>query len=117
MWESVIQQAIVLAFAIVTPVLMLGLHKIMSKVTEKMSIDNAEKYTMQVNSLVTQAIAGVEQVAKTALSKNQTVKKGTEKLDQAIAWINGELARLGMEQIDPDKLALRIEAVLAGWSK
>ena len=109
--DTIAQNLITLLFSILTPIILVYVHKIVIALVNKWKLGNAESYEAQVDNLVKLAIDAVEKKA-ISLAKDEIKMAGPEKLGAAVDWVLNELAHKQMAQPPKEQLAMRVEAAL-----
>ena len=106
------QNFIVLVFSVLTPIVMMYVHKLMTEINKRWKLENSAEYEAQISDLVITAIKGIEQKTENIVDDALKTQKGKEKLQEAITWVNNELAHRNLPQLPPEQLAMKIEAKL-----
>jgi hypothetical protein len=112
MMQFLAQNIIVLIFSVITPPIMMYTHKLMMALANRWKLENAAEYDSQVSALVETAIKGIEQKAIAVTSDLLKSESGKKKLEEAIAWVNNELAQRNLPPVPPAQLAMKVEAKL-----
>lgn len=112
MIDFVVENAVILIFSVITPIIMMYTHKLMTALAHRWNLQNAAEYEAQVAQLVETAIKGLEQKAITLAKDNLKTPEGKAKLDEAISWVNGELEARKLRPVTPTQLAMKVEAKL-----
>lgn len=112
MGKLILENLIPLVFAVITPVILLLVHRLVAKLAAKWHIENIEKYDAKLDELV---IKGIKAVEKVSLSKVKAGKEKTpseQKLQEVIDWVNVKLKEQGLPEKAGKELAVLIESKL-----
>lgn len=112
MWQVVAENMIPVIFMIITPVITLFVSMLLRKLAKKWHMEDALKYDEKVDELVLKGIKAVEQKSLAAVKKGGEMTPGEKKLDEALKFVNAQLAAMKLPEKAADELKMLIEAKL-----
>jgi len=117
MWQTVLENLIPLVFTIVTPAILLLVNKALQVMSEKWHLESVLKYEDKVDELILKGIKAVEQKSIAALRKDDDKTAGQAKLDEAMRFVNAQLAHMELPGKASSELSMLIESKLFDGAK
>ena len=114
MGKIILENLIPLVFAVITPILLLFVHKLVSVLAKKWHLEELEKYNAQLDELIIKGIKAIEQKSLTAVKLGRDKTSSEKKLEECIKWVNEKLVAEGLPGKAGSELAMLIEAKLFG---
>ena len=109
--KIILENLLPLVVAILTPIIMVLVRKIINKMEEKWNFQMDQDKKQRVEELVAMAIGFAEEKARAAL-KVGGMTEGQKKLDNAMKFLTGEIKRFGLDAMAAEQLTELIEAKL-----
>ncbi len=109
--KIVLENMLPLVVAIITPVIMIFVRKLINKMEEKWNFQIDQDKKQRIEELIGMAIGYAEEKARSAL-KVGGLTEGQKKLDNAMKFVTGEIQRFGLDEMASEKLVELIEAKL-----
>lgn len=117
MWQIVLQNLIPTMFVIATPVALLIVNGVLKKLKDKWHLDASQAYDDKIDELVLKGIKAAEQKSLASVAKGGDMTPGQQKLDQAMKFVNAQLAAQNLPQKATDELSMLVEAHLFDGAK
>jgi len=117
MWQTVLENLIPTIFIIITPPLALFVGKLFHKLAVKWHMESALAYEDKVDDLVIKGIQAVEQKSLAAAKKGGEPTPNEKKLDDAMKFVNAQLAALKLPEKAANELSMLVESHLFTGAK
>jgi hypothetical protein len=117
MWQTLAENMIPVIFMIITPVVTLFVSLLLRKLAKKWHMESALVYSDKVDELVVKGIKAVEQKSLSAVKKGGEMTPGEKKLDDALKFVNAQLAAMKLPEKAAEELKMLIEAKLFDGAK
>lgn len=117
MWQTALENLIPLVFAILTPVVLLLVNKGLQLAAKKWDLQSALMHSDKVDELILKGIKAVEQKSLAAVKKGGEKTPGQQKLDDAMKFVNAQLAAMKLPEKASNELAMLIESKLFDGAK
>ena len=117
MWQTVLENLIPTIFVIITPVITLLVSMLLRRLAKKWHMEGALQYDQKVDELVLKGIKAVEQKSLSAVRKGGEMTAGQKKLDEAMKFVNAQLAAMKLPEKAATELSMLIESHLFDGAK
>ena len=117
MWQVVVEQFLPVFFMIVTPPATVFVGLLFKRLAKKWHLEAALVYEDKVDELVIKGIKAAEQKSLAAVKKGGEKTPNEKKLEEALQFVNSQLASLKLPQKAADQLSNLIEAHLYAGAK
>jgi len=117
MWKTVLENLIPLVFAVLTPVVLLLVNRMLQAAAEKWHLEGALKYDDKVDDLILKGIKAVEQKSLAAVKTDGEKSAGQQKLAEAMSFVNAQLIAMKLPEKASSELSMLIESKLFDGAK
>lgn len=117
MWETFSNNLIPIIFVVITSIVVVLVKSSLDKLAAKWQIENALQYDNKIDELVIKGIKAMEQKSLAAKAKGGEVTPGDQKLDQAMKFVNAQLADMKLPQKATNELSMLVEAKIFDGAK
>jgi len=117
MWQIILENLIPLVFAVITPVLLVFVNKVLHLAASKWKLEEALVYEDKVEDLILKGIRAAEQKSISKVHKDQPDTPGEEKLRMVLDFVNSQLVAMKLPEKAGEQLSMLVEAKLFEGAK